>query len=448
MKVLLLNTKSLAKKKCINRDLAGGLGTGTWVGQSLRARLFEYIKRRSVVLPEITEAYLVSIFKKAGWEVKCLEAENEKNIPRESADLVLISSSIVDCHHELKIAKILKEKGYYVGSYGTFASVVPELFGDSVDFVIRGEPESGVLNMIAANKLPQGIFDVPLVENLDDLPYPDWSQVAIHKFNYYPALPRRPVLTMVTSRGCPHSCFFYCPYPINSGKGWRSRSIANVIGEMEYLKKEYDVRGIHFRDPIFTFNQERIYEFAEELRQRRLDISWSCETRLDCLDKKLIKEMYKAGLRHVNVGIESSDGALLKKAKRLPIQSDHQEEIISFCEKMGITVAAFYIMGLPGDTEESVRQTIHYAKKLNTSVAQFGIITPYPGTPFFTQLQKEGRITSLDWENYDSYTPVFQHESLSHEKLLALKEMGFVSYYFRISYFLKHLPLFFGERFH
>ena len=97
---------------------------------------------------------------------------------------------------------------------------------------------------------------------------------------------------------------------------------------------------------------------------------------------------------------------------------------------------------MENDTEESVNKTIDYAKKLNTLVAQFPISTPYPGTAFFEKMRNEGKITSFNWEDYDEYTPVFKHKFLSHEQLLALKEKAFVSYYFRLSYFVKYLPTF------
>jgi len=446
-KVLLLQIKSTSTKKCINKDLAGGMGTGTWVGNSLLARLFEWVKKKNVILPEITIAYLVAIFKKAGWDVELMEiTEKEKHIEK-SVDLVLIPASIVDCQQELAIAKDLKTRGFYVGVYGTFVSAVPEFFLSAVDFVIKGEPEAGVLKIVCADTLPRGILEVSPVGDLDVLPYPDWSQFPINRYSYSPALNKRPVLAMLASRGCPYSCSFYCPYVINSGRLSRPRSINKVIDEMEYLKKEYSVKAIDFRDPIFTLNKERTVEFARELISRKLDIIWSCETRIDCLDKELIKIMQKAGLCHINVGIESQNETVLKGSKRLPIKASHQEEIISFCHQIGISVAAFYIIGLVDDTEESVQGTIDYAKKLNTLIAQFTIATPYPDTAFFAQLKNDGRLLTFDWEDYDTYNPVFSHQFLTREKILALKEKAFVSYYFRPSYLLRHMPKYIFNKF-
>ena len=447
MKVLLFDIKPKSDKKCINKDLAGGMGTGTWAGNSLRARIFNYVKKKNVVLPVLTTAYLISIFKKAGWNPKLIKIGESSDFPREDADLALVPTSIVDCHHELEVVKTLKRQGIYTGVYGTFASVVPEFFSENVDFLIKGEPEAGALWMVSAKELPKKILEVEPLEELDRLPFPDWNQFEIKKYSYSPALNKKPVITAITSRGCPYSCFFYCPYPINAGRKWRVRSIDNVIGEMEYLKKDYGVKAVDFRDPLFTFDRQRTIDFAEKLIEKNLNLIWSCETRLDCLDEKLISIMHKAGLRNLNVGIESSNNDILKSSKRVPIDYSHQEEIISFCQKLGITVAAFYIIGLENDTKESIENTVEYAKKLNTLIAQFAVSTPYPGTAFFEKLKSEKRIISSNWEDYDEYTPVFKHNFLSARELLALKEKAFVSYYFRISYLLKYMPKYFFEKF-
>ena len=443
MKVILLNIKAIVGRKCVNKDLAGGLGTGTWVGDSFRARIFEWVKKSNVVLPELNIAYLAAIFKKFGWEVKVVEtAENFI----EKADLILVPSSIVDCRHELTVVSDLKQKGYCVGVYGTFATSVPEFFLDKADFVIKGEPEAGALKIASENFLPKGLMEVLPVQDLDLLHFPDWSLFLIDKYSYSPALNKKPVVAMLASRGCPYSCVFYCPYSINSGKKWRARLVENVIGEMEYLKRDYGVKAIDFRDPTFTLSRERSIKLAQEIAKKKLEIIWSCETRIDCLDEELLWQMKQAGLRHINVGIESFDEEVLKKSKRLPIKIIHQEKIISFCHKNGITVAAFYIIGLEGDTPASVNQTIEYAKNLDTLVAQFTINTPYPGTEFFEKMKKEGRLLEKDWQEFDTYNPVYQHENLSREELLALKEKAFVSYYFRPRYLLTHMPKFIIEK--
>jgi len=435
MKVLLVEIQSLNKRKCVNKDLAGGMGTGTWVGNSLGARIFEYTKKKSVILPNITIAYLLAIFRKASWEAELISVKKE--IPEVKADLVLVQTSIVDASHELAVVKALKKQGLKVGVFGTFATAVPEYFKEA-DFVIQGEAEAGALKIIKAGQLPAGVMEAGILEDVNSLPFPDWREFPVEKYSYFPALNKRPVLTMLTSRGCPYSCSYYCPYTVMAGKVWRARSIENVLEEIKYLKEEYSIKAVDFRDAVFSLDRDRILNLAERLSKKDLDIIWSCETRLDRLDKELIKKMRRVGLRHINIGIESFDNEILKQSARLPVAHRHQEEIIAYCHRLGISIAAFYILGLENDTRAGILKTIEYAKKLNTLVAQFTIATPYPGTPYYEKLKKEGRIMADNWEDYDAYTPVFKHKSLSSEELLALKEKAFVSYYFRPAYLFKH----------
>jgi radical SAM superfamily enzyme YgiQ (UPF0313 family) len=137
------------------------------------------------------------------------------------------------------------------------------------------------------------------------------------------------------------------------------------------------------------------------------------------------------------VGIESVNQEVLKKATRKSATIKKQNEIVDYCHKKGIRVAAFYIFGLPEDTEESIKQTIKYAKKLNTMVAQFFISTPFPGTKFYEQVKEE--IYDHDFSHYNSYTPVHRSLNLTKKQLLKLKEKAFVSYYFRPRYVFRFL---------
>ena len=303
------------------------------------------------------------------------------------------------------------------------------------------------MKIINQKELPAGVFEAGIVENLDSLPFPDWSLFPLNKYSYSPALNKKPVTVMLTSRGCPHTCAYYCAYPLLAGSRLRVRSLDNVVEEIKYLRDQYGVKAIDFRDALFTCSKQRTREFAEKLIANNLKIIWSCETRLDQIDQELLSIMYQAGLRNINVGIESSNPEILKKSQRLPVLNVYQDEMVAYCHKLGVTVAAFYLIGLEDDTKESILETIKYAKRLNTLVAQFAIVTPYPGTRFFEKLEKEGAVFNRNWEDYDEYTPVFKHRNLQTEELLRLKEWAFASYYFRPIYLLKHMPKYFFEKF-
>ena len=183
---------------------------------------------------------------------------------------------------------------------------------------------------------------------------------------------------------------------------------------------------------MFTGNNQRAQFMAELMIQNKLGLVWACETALEFLNEDLLKLLYKAGLRSVNVGVESGDDGILSNVQRRAEQQRRSEHLVDFCNKVGIRVSAFYCLGLPLDTEATIRKTINYAKRLNTHVATFNVFTPYPGTPLYERVKND--IFDHDWEHYTSFTPVYRHPHLSVEQLEHLREEAFLSFYFRPQY--------------
>jgi radical SAM superfamily enzyme YgiQ (UPF0313 family) len=428
MKIALIDIPS-KKKECLNKDINGGYGTVTSIGNSFLAKFIEFMKKSNIKLPVIYFGYLAAIFDKKGFDVYYREDDNLDC----DTDIAIVYGSIVDFKNEIKFAKRLKEnnKSCLVGFVGPFPSNKPELFIKNCDFVIQGEPEYVALH---SNKdwKPKGIIKSKYVENLDDLPFPKWDIFPYEKYSYFPVIKEKPFFVIQSSRGCSFNCGYYCPYVAAQGNKWRSRSVKSVIDEIKYLKDNFNVKGLLFRDPLFSLNRKRTEEIAEEIINNKFDIKWACETRLDLFDKSLIDLFYKAGLRAINVGIESEDDSVLIRARRQPVKKMHQEEMIAYCDKKGIKVSAFYILGLMNDSRRSILKTIDYAKKLNTHIAQFTINTPIPGTKFYGEIKD--KIITDNFEKFDTYTLVFKHPRLSNRELMELKEKAFVSYYFRPKY--------------
>ena len=436
LKIVLLNIKS-NKKGVINKDLAGGMGTRTIIGNSIFAKLIEFAKKNGDCLPVMNLAYLAAILSNKGHVVKFRETIT--NIDENNTDLVILNSSIVDCDGEKKVARQLMNKGINVGIIGTFASAVPEYFKNSCNFIITGEPEGFFMITELLSSL-KGIYKSNQISDLDSLPFPKWDIFPFKNYSYFPNLKNKPFLPILSSRGCPYSCGYYCPYPIIQGKTFRMRSAINVVNEIEKNLKFYNTKAILFRDPIFTLNKRRVFDIANEIIKRKIKIEWACETRLDLLDKEIINRLYQSGLRSINVGVESFNEEVLKNFSRIPIQKDKQEEIISYCDKKGIKISAFYILGLPKDTKKSILSTIKYAKKLNTHIAQFSVRTPYPGTKDYDNLKKLN--PNLKFETFTGYTPVINHENLSFKEIKKLREKAFLDYYYRFNYiksFLKRM---------
>ena len=194
-----------------------------------------------------------------------------------------------------------------------------------------------------------------------------------------------------------------------------------------------------FRDPLFTQDRERVLELCEGIESRGLDLTFECETRLDRLDAELLTTMHRAGLRAMSFGVEAVSAITLKKVGRRPIPETHQRAIVAKCRQLGIVTAAFYVFGFLEDTRESITATIEYAAELGSTVAQFKILTPYPGTPLFKRM--EPLLTVQDWERYDGFTPTFNHPNLTQDQLKYLLGAAYTRFYMRPSYVANYLRI-------
>ena len=162
-----------------------------------------------------------------------------------------------------------------------------------------------------------------------------------------------------------------------------------------------------FRDPVFSINKKHTEEFCNELINRNIKIKFIIETHLRILDSELIMLLKKAGLKAVKVGVESYDENVLKESGRFSVSKDQQLNKIRELENNNIQVSAMYILGFPTDTDETINKTINYAKKLNTTYAQFSVWTPYPGTPVFNEYKD--KITANSYDEFDQYHLVYNH---------------------------------------
>ncbi len=430
MKIVVLSAGR--KKNCTLKDVAGGFGTVFAVGNSPFAKLLELAKRRIVAIPNVTLAYLDAILSAHGANVRLLDVRRtEQLVP---ADLYLISSSIVDCNFERELGLEAKRRfGSTIGFFGSFASTVPDFYSDCADFVVKEEIEN-IAPALADGRIPKGIISAGFIEDLDSLPLPKWDQFNIRRFRYQIVTGKGITLPMLGSRGCPYTCG-YCPYRVNSR--YRARSPESIVGEIRHLSQNYRIQGIAFRDPNLTYNKKRAYEIAELLLRHNLNIHWGMEARTDRLDPDLIQLLHRSGLRSIEVGIESSNHEILAQNGREEIANAQQELIIERCHRLGIRIIANYIFGLPNDTVEGIRETIRYAKKLNTFAIQFTVTTPYPGTQFYESVKHS--IFERDWECFNGWTSVYHHPAIRPDELHRLREFAYVSYHLRPRYVWRFL---------
>jgi anaerobic magnesium-protoporphyrin IX monomethyl ester cyclase len=430
MRVVLADLKS--DRGFVSKDTVVG-GYGSRLDPFTRVTaVMAYLKKKFHDVPSVHMAYIAAILARAGHEVKWTRGEEV------TGDVAIVLSSLVDHKNETAWADRMRAKGVKVGFIGITASKMPELFEGHCDFILNGEPEAAVMRL-AQGVIPQGTVVSEQIDDLDSLPFPRWDLVTEDRTVMGLKLFTRPVgggYPLLASRGCPEFCT-YCPHRILAG--YRMRSIANIVDEMERLCDRVSRPYVIFRDPLFTEQRERVVELCDEIQRRGLNLTFEAETRLDRLDVDLLDRLYAAGFRATSFGVESLDPATLKKSGRRPIPQSHQREIIDHCRKLGIVTAAFYVLGFLQDDWNSIAATIDYATDLGSTFAQFKMLTPYPGTPMFKQL--EPLLTETDWEQFDGFTPVFKHPNLTQRELKFLLGAAYKRFYMRPSYLANFLKI-------
>ena len=434
MKVVLADLQS--NRGFVSKDtVVGGYGSRLEPFSKVTG-VITYFKRHFHDVPSVHMAYSAAILARAGHEVAWTRGDQRA---LENADVALVLSSIVDHKAETAWADAARARGVKVGFVGITASKMPELFEGHCDFIFNGEPETGVIRL-ARGEMPSGIVVSEQIDDLDSLPFPRWDLVTDERPRQFGIkFSSRPVgggYPLLASRGCPEFCT-YCPHRILAG--YRSRSIGNIVDEIERLCDTVRRPYVIFRDPLFTEQRDRVVALCEEIKARGLTITFEAETRLDRLDAELLDVLYEAGFRAMSFGVESLDPATLKKSGRRPIPQTHQRQIIEHCRRKGIVTAAFYVLGFLQDDWSSIAATIDYATDLGSTFAQFKILTPYPGTPMFKQL--EPLLTETDWEKFDGYTPTFRHPNLTERELRFLLGAAYKRFYMRPSYLANFLKI-------
>ncbi|HEV8208571.1 MAG TPA: radical SAM protein [Vicinamibacterales bacterium] len=430
MRVVLADLKS--HRGFVSKDTVVG-GYGSRLDPFSRVTtVMAWLKKKFHDVPSVHMAYIAAILARAGHDVKWTRDEEV------DGDVALVLSSLVDHKNETAWADRMRARGVKVGFIGITASKMPHLFEGHCDFILNGEPEMAVMRL-AQGIIPEGIVASEQIDDLDSLPVPRWDLVSEDRSRMGFKLFTRPVgggYPLLASRGCPEFCT-YCPHRILAG--YRMRSIANIVDEMERLCSQVSRPYVIFRDPLFTEQRDRVVELCDEIQRRGLNLTFEAETRLDRLDVDLLDRMYAAGFRAMSFGVESLDPATLKKSGRRPIPQSHQREIIEHARKLGIVTAAFYVLGFLQDDWNSIAATIDYAIDLGSTFAQFKMLTPYPGTPMFKQL--EPLLTETDWEKFDGFTPTFKHPNLTERELRFLLGAAYKRYYMRPSYLANFLKI-------
>jgi anaerobic magnesium-protoporphyrin IX monomethyl ester cyclase len=271
-------------------------------------------------------------------------------------------------------------------------------------------------------------FPRPFVADLDDMPIPMHELLPLQSYRM-PYI-KGPFTFIVTSRGCPAGCT-YCIKHVSYQYSTRIRSPRLIMEEMWRLKK-LGINNIHMYADLFTVNRDQVIELCKLMIEENINLKWTCNSRVDFVDEEMLTLMGKAGCRLISWGIESGNEQILKHARK-GADPAKAERALRWAKQAGIMNWGYFIIGLPGETEETIRQTIDFAKKLPLDIALFHVAAPYPGTPFFFEVvENKWFRPGTRWEQVDmDKGTVLDYPGLSAERLLYWQKRAFREWAFR-----------------
>ena len=400
MKVVLVTPPSPPEFR-VSRGLMGGFG------MAVNAEL---------LYPPIELAHAASVLEAGGHAVSICDGDAHGLGPdevlaavvAEAPGFVCLDSSSTSLEQDLALAGRIREAlGVPVAMLGSQVTYTPDEIFDKapIDAVVRGEPEY-TLRELAGRvaerasfagcqgiswRGPAGIVheeERDKIKDLDDLPLPARHLLDNQAYRF-PGI-EGPVTTVKSSRGCPLDCSF-CGYTLAQGLRFRFRSPEHVIAELCDLYRNWGLRQVVFRDPIFTTRKDRVHAICDGILREGLDLEWQCETAVKTLDRPLLEKMAQAGCKHISLGVESGNAEIQKKhcgAKLL--DHDKAAEVFDACREVGIETRAFCMIGFPEETPAMVEETLALVERLDPDQVQFCAVTAYPGTKLWW-MQKDSR---------------------------------------------------------
>ncbi len=363
-------------------------------------------------------------------------------------EFLVLFTSTPGLQVDIKIAERMKEANpkLKIAFVGPPVAVEPEKVlaaSAAIDFVVRGEFDYQVVDFAQGKPLGEvagasyrknGGFvhnpESPSIENLDALPWVTrvyQRDLDIRRYNVPFLL--HPFLAFYTSRGCPAMCTF-CLWPqTHSGHRWRRRSAADVANETRFALETFPgLREIFFDDDTFNYQKARTLEVCARLKP--LQATWSCTSRVTT-DYETLKAMKEAGCRLLIVGYESGDPQILKNIKK-GATVDMALRFTENARRLGLKIHGDFIVGLPGETRESLRRTVDFAKRLDVETIQVSIAHPYPGTEFYDYVQRNGLITIDSMTDERGHQlPNITYPGLDRAELMDWVERFYGEYYFR-----------------
>lgn len=437
----------------------------------VREERYEH-KDVGALYPPLSLLYTAAVLERVDVPVQLLDANGfdlsqedvQSRIDEFKPDVILARCGFDTQEEDVQCLKYAKEK------HGSITLLRNKIIGDVawlkkdflerfpfIDFFLDYEPDSILVDIIKAleKSIENGRLNAKGVSflandslksnppgnlegDLDKLPFPAYHLLPSLK-PYHTGVLDQPFALVNTSRGCPFPCTF-CAY---HRSGYRTRSPENVIEELKFLKKTHGLKSFLFFDDVIGLQKGRFEKICELMIQEKLNLKWVACTRANLVNLEQLKLMKKAGCQELAFGIESGDPEVLKRTNK-GITLKEIEEATRLCKKAGILFYGMAIIGLPGETRQSIENTVRFIKKINPFYTQFCFSTPFPNTDIYKDYEEKGLLMTKDWKQYSPLAPVpvVRTETLSQDDLVELRNLVYRRIILDFRYLFSKIRLF------
>ncbi len=450
--------------------------------------------RENMIWPQVSLAQMAALLHPT-YSVKIVDAIAErmdwktftKILDKYQPRFYLTQVTAPTLENDMYGAFLAKARGAYTIAFGTHVTPIPKetlRSFPSLDFVLVGEPDLTIRDLmdyvdqkyeqrpenikklfaehdpsykpaireadapldfseikgVAWRKDGEAVINLsrPFIHNLSDLPLPLHELLPLQKYRM--PLIKGAFTFIVTARGCPAACT-YCIKHVSYQFSARIRTPENIMQELWLLKK-LGINNIHMYADLFTVNRDQVIGLCKLMIEQKINLRWTCNSRVDYVDEEMLTLMAQAGCWLISWGLESGNEQILKHARK-GAYPEKAANSLTIARKVGIKNWGYFIIGLPGETETTIKETIAFSKKLPVDIALFHVAAPYPGTPFFFEVVKNGWFRpGTRWEQVDmDKGTVLDYPDLPAERLLYWQKEAFRQWAFRPEPIMTYLKM-------
>lgn len=374
-------------------------------------------------------------------------------IEKESPRLVVFTTSTTAINKDMLVAKRAKEISQDIitatfGAHIKGCAVRTLEENEFLDIAIYADPEAVIRNLAQNDyRIPQaqGVYyrkGSDIIKNAAHIPADNLDEYGIAAHDmvepglYHDPLAKRKPLTITYGQiGCINNCT-YCMSTLYGAL--RMRSVPHFIKELKFIRG-LGFKEVFFIDCGFTNNLKWADELCDNIINESLDLTWWCLARADRLNQDILKKMKEAGCHSIGIGVESANLRIIDRIKK-NVNLPEVIKVIGFAHKLKIRVLLYFQFGLPGETRETMRETLDYALKSRADLATFGIATPVPGTPFYDYIKENNLFITNDWSRFDpTLPPVYSYPGLSSEEIYEFSKKAYQAFYMRPSFIMDRM---------